>query len=250
MEDIFNIKRASDLCRRQLFLNKNALLISGGAVMGLLLCITALTGHYHPENLHGLNALNLVVMFLGGAIFSSHAFSELQNTEKAMGYLTLPVSNAERFFSAWILTSPFYVIGSLIAIILINSFGVLFSSGLNYTTYMEHLFNHNFWITIATYLSTQTIFFLGAVAFHKNNLMKTLLSVFILQFGLTIFGILVMWIGFGCNWQNAKEFNINPMTFGPDTNHVFKIILDIVYWGVLPIYLLIVSFFKLKERQL
>ncbi len=250
MEDIFNIKRASDLCRRQLFLNKNALLISGGAVLGLLLCITALTGHYHPENLHGLNALNLVVMFLGGAVFSSHAFSELQNTEKAMSYLTLPVSNAERFFSAWVLTSPFYIIGSLIAIVLINSFGVLFASGLNYATYMEHLFNHNFWITIAAYLSAQPIFFLGAVAFRKNNLMKTLLSVFILQFGLIAFGVFIMWISFGCNWQYAKEFNVDPLTFSPSIEHLFIVISKIVYWGVLPIYLLIVSFFKLKERQL
>ncbi len=105
MNNIFDISRLSKFIQRQAVLNAPPMLIAAGAIFGMLLVVSILTGYYGPENMEGLKAFFLVVFFFGGFILTSSIFSELHTPHKSYFYLTLPVSTLEKVVGSWILTS-------------------------------------------------------------------------------------------------------------------------------------------------
>ena len=97
------------------------------------------------------------------------------------------------------------------------------------------------------YVVTQSVFFLGALYFRKNNLLKTLLSVFVIQ---AIFSIVMVFAG----WLILGEFNqLNEENIPADTMYFFTVnipeIARTVFWVVTAPFFLIVSYFKFKERE-
>jgi hypothetical protein len=242
MNNTFDIQRLFKFIQRQAALNAPPLLIAAGAVFGLLLIVSILTGYYGPENMGGLLIFFIVVFFLGGFILTSNIFSELHTPQKSYFYLTLPVSTLEKMVGSWILTSPLYilvfsVVGYLIYLIPTVMVGDSYP--------VPRFFNRDYFRVIGSYLVIQTLFFLGAAYFRKYNFLKTLLSVFLFQIAIGLYTALLVWLLFN---GSVNDRDLDSGFKGVIENTVPRIA-HIFFWYILGPFLLIVSYFSLKERE-
>jgi hypothetical protein len=111
------------------------------------------------------------------------------------------------------------------------------------------MFREGTFYTIGSYMVIQTIFFLGACGFKNHNFIKTLFSLFVIAFGLGLFAAIIGGILF--NGLEGKFDGGNDVgeDFKEMAETVFTEIIPFIFWYILGPFLLIVSYFKLKERQ-
>lgn len=238
----FNIKRLSQFILRQASMNLTPFFIGIGGIFGILLIIAILTAQFNPEDFGNIFPLGMVIFFAGGFIFSSSVFSELNSSGKSYSFLTLPVSNLEKVIGSWLLTSPLYIILYNLLFALIYFISAI-SAGIE--TFSVSYFGTNFLNIIAVYAVLQTIFFLGACTFKNYNFLKTLLSIFLLFVILASFAGLLVGILFD------GHIDGDNMNFDKNSSfaYVFTNIIPNIFWFGLAPFLLIVSYFKLKERE-
>ncbi len=252
----FEIGRFWQLIKNDLFTNYRALLIAGGAAIGILLFINIISILGSREVLVPIVFYPLM-LFIGGYIVTSVAFNDLHHPQRSYVYLTLPASNLEKFLSKLLLTTLGYVLGTLVLYFL---FSVLMS--LINVTFFGHgypLFNpfdEVVWTTIGIYVITQSIFLLGAAFFRKNAFLKTVFTLFILQIALSLFVGLLARILF---WKyfSGWEFGFDDMiisshgleqsleNFFIGFGHLMKF----VFFYLLAPFLWFVTYFQLKETE-
>lgn len=239
----FNITRLGLFIRRQMLLNLNAIWIAIVAVVGVLLVISGLTAYFNPEAVQNLVPLYLVVLFVGGYVFTSKIFSELHSPQKSYAFLTLPVSTAEKLVGAWIIAAPLYLLTALLgAFILIMASALVAGKPADLPNILT---NVHFLKTVGSFLVTQIFFFLGAVAFRGNNFLKTLLALFIIAVVVGAYSTGLAFILTG-----GKSVNIGADSAFKDVlEFIFTEVIPFLFWFVLGPFLLVVSYFKLKERQ-
>ncbi|WP_299825919.1 hypothetical protein [uncultured Pontibacter sp.] len=240
----FNLTRLGYFIRRQLFLNINAMWIAIAAVVGVLLVISGFTAYFNPTKIYNLVPLYLVVLFVGGYVFTSKIFSELHSPQKSYAFLTLPVSTSEKLLGAWIIAAPLYLLTALLGATILMLVSALVAGQ---SADLPNAFSSmQFLRMIGSFLVTQTFFFLGAVAFRGNNFMKTLLAMFIIAVVLVSYTGSLGYMLFGGRtaFQEGDAVALkNNMEF------ITERLVPFLYWYVLGPFLLVVSFFKLKERQ-
>src|ERR1035437_10133544 len=129
MNQYFNLNRIINLCKRQILFNRQMLSVGFGTITAFMLIITILCAYFNTKYLSQLINWNLTIIFVSGFLFTSIIFNELKNKSKAIFYLTLPVSNIERLFVAWFLTSPVLVIVLSFILYFINVLGIIISTG-------------------------------------------------------------------------------------------------------------------------
>ena len=239
----FNSTRLGYFIKRHLYLNVSSLWIAIAAVVGTLLVISALFAYFNPGTLPGLRNLYLVVFFVGGYFFTSKIFDEMHTPQKSYSFLTLPVSATEKLIGGWIITGPVYVLVFVLCMVLLLFFSALVA-GLPES--FPYFFDSSFFTSIKVFLVTQTIFFLGACSFRGNYFLKTLLLLFVLV-------LLIGMYGSGLAFMLFDEGNISPKSFSvsmKDTaEFIFTEAIPFIFWYLLGPFLLLVSYFKLKERQ-
>lgn len=240
-----NFQRFYFFILRQFSLYKSSVGLGSAALLGIILIPTILAALYNPYGMESLPNFYQAVMFLSGFIFTSQIFIELNDPKKSYAYLTLPVSNIEKLLGSWFISGPFYAFVFTILILLIRIIsGLITKSGAN----VFDFFDDRYFKSLGTFLSLQSVFFLGAIWFRKNNFLKTILSVIIIFFLIGFFTLVI----FGLIFQgyNMENMNLNKDQFMPILD--FEFILSMLNIGVgvlLPIFLIVVSYFKLKERQ-
>lgn len=228
---------------RQISLSLQPLSTSIIATFGILLLISFAVAQFNPSGLPSLVSLYLFVLFLSGFIFTSRILSELNSPQKSYAFLTLPASTLEKLIGSWLLSSPIF----LVIYMLLTSFIFWLSLAQAGTTYLfAELFDQELFQSIGLYLILQTIFFLGAATFRSNNFFKTLLSLFVLFTSLGIFSLIVFYLFFKGEFYGEGEFSVGFSTLGNTLTHQ---VLAFLIRFVLPPFLLVVSYFKLKERQ-
>lgn len=238
--------RLSNFVQRQAVLNLNTMLVAAGAVFGILLVISLAIAYFdgNPDSSENLKITYRFVFFLAGYVFTSRVFSELHSPQKSYAYLTLPVSTTEKVIGSWLLSSPVYVLGYWIMISIIFLITKLIT-GTPVTIGL--LFDRGFFNAVGTYMVTQTIYFLGAVYFRKNNFLKTILSLFVLIVFIGLYSGLLVWLLFGGS-ISGQDFPKGEMQItGP--GDIIGQIAEIFFIYILGPFMLIVSYFRLKERQ-
>ncbi|MFT2009130.1 hypothetical protein ACMA1I_10685 [Pontibacter sp. 13R65] len=248
MNPVFDLGRLGYFIKRQLNLNLNSLWIAIIAVFGTLLIISALFAYFNREDaevLYGLRNLYLVAFFLSGYVFTSMVFSEMNSPKKSYAFFTLPVSNLEKLVGGWLVSAPVFVVFyGLITLLL-----AFFSSALaQQPEVFPHLFDHNVWVCVKVYLVTQSIFFLGACTFKGNNFLKTLLALIIFAFIITLYGSTLGYLLFNSEGQVVTEQTMNP-ALKDKFDFIFTQIIPFIFWYLLAPFMLVVSYFKLQERQ-
>ncbi|MGM0498125.1 MAG: hypothetical protein ACQESJ_09430 [Bacteroidota bacterium] len=247
-----NISRLYYLMRRDLVINYKSFLIGIAAVGGFLLLL--FIGDTYARGYLGYEPIKItfyLFFFFGGFIFTSRVFSELNRGDSSYRYLTLPASTLEKLISKWILSSIAFIIVSYVGIQLITLLGALISTVLFEVEF--HVINFaksDFMLQAARYLVVHSIFFLGACTFRNHNFLKTLLAIFVVGVVVSIFTTGIAYL------LPGKSIIVNP-EYISELEHLnssgfletISQVNEIVKWYVIAPFFLIVSYFKLTERQ-
>lgn len=250
-QTIFDINRVKLLLTRQLRLNSSTILIGFGAVVGVItfiLSIRVIT-ESNALSMAGFTGLALPIFFIGGYIFTSTIFSELRTSHRGYLYLTLPASAFEKLLVAWFISSILYVVASIVAFYVINLLLILV--GFSTNSQPVPLFNFiDTWMLkiYAIYIVTQSVFLLGAIYFRGVNFLKTLLALFVISLGLSIFSALltrlIVFQGFSIQFSNNMPDGIEGFI-----GDIFIPTVKILFWYIMAPFFLVVSYYRLKERQ-
>lgn len=243
--NIFNPQRQLYFVQRQFWLFQNRWLIAGAAIFGVLFIASILTAIYNPPGgLFGIREFYNAVFVFGGLILTSQIFMELHAPNRSYSFLSLPASTLEKLVGSWLFTSPlyiavFYFITFIIYLVSFLIAGQTFSFSYFFTSTLGH--------TIANYMVIQTIFLWGACYFRKNNFLKTLLALIVFFICLGLFSGLVGFLLFANNELMFTESNKQEIevTF----SNTIVPLMQFLFWGVLGPYMLVMSYFTLKERQ-
>jgi len=233
-------------------MNLKSYLIALAAMGGILLALLITDSYSRSSiNYEPFVSTFYLFFFLGGFIFTSRIFNELHQPEKSYQYLTLPASTLEKLISQWLFSAILYVVISYIVVQIIAFIGGIVSSTLfQFDFHWLNLTQFEFPKIAAIYIVIHSIFFLGACYFKNYNFIKTLLSVFILGATVFVISIAAAYLLFG---QSGFSESTLWMQTNSELPHFITVelptVIETIFWYGLAPFFLIVSYFKLKERQ-
>ncbi|MFN3556424.1 MAG: hypothetical protein ACK4VN_10705 [Bacteroidales bacterium] len=248
----FSIQRFILLIKRQILLNAKNWLVGLGAIAGILIIVSLLQSYLGKSfNLPAMVNLGITLIFVVGYMLTSGIYSEIHTPARSQFYLTLPATTAEKLFSNWAITSLLYVLISFILLSLSIALTSLLASLLFGTqTAFFNPFQPDYLKVMGVFVVTHSIFFLGSLYFRKNNFLKTVLAIFILVMALSMIGGLLMYLLFEPGLNNIELSN---QQLDPAMQRLFEEtipqIARIIFWAVLAPFFVLVSYFKLKERE-
>ncbi|MDA3958862.1 hypothetical protein [Oceanispirochaeta sp.] len=257
LENHFNLYRFFLLFKKDLIQGYKALLITAAAVVGVILFLLLVSspGEASSEVHQGLF---LPLLWLGGLIFTSLSFKEAHSVNLIHNWLMTPASPLEKFLQKLLLTTVFYILALLAGFFLATCLNSLI-----YLIFFKRsvpLFNPAqswLWVNIGHYLIVQSIFFLGAVWFRKYNFVKTVLTINVLQIGMTLTGgtiaLLTYWgpIREATN-GNAGFFMEGGQILIENFNRLNPLVITtmkIVYFGLLAPFFWFVSWLRMREIE-
>lgn len=251
----FSLMRLWLLIRRQVITNGYGLLIAFGGIAGMLLLIAVLMVVFNPNAVHNLNGLFYSILFIGGFIYTSNAYSELQQVQRSYSYLTLPVSTTERLGSAWLLSGillPLFAMLAMTGVLLLANGILALLPGYSFGHLsLQALFSGSSMNAVGVYVVTQPIFLLGAAAFRKHHFIKTLLALFVFMVILNAYTGLLGWAMFG--GLEEREIVMGAEQVPAHLERLFTqtipLVAEVVFKYVMAPFFLVVTWFRIKERQ-
>ncbi|MDN5214316.1 hypothetical protein QQ020_19715 [Fulvivirgaceae bacterium BMA12] len=261
LDSYFDIKRFGYLLKKEVFSNLKLFIIALGAMSGILLIIF-LVDIIDWENDGYLNRSlwnNHMFFFIPpyliiGVLFTSLAYKDLLQVNKAYAYLTLPVSNFERALSMLLMTTViytiFFIVYYMVFSTLLNGLGMIITArefGWFDVTAEPVV------MAIKLYLVIQSIFLLGAAAFKKFPFLFTLLTIFLAAVALIILTVTL------ANFMFSEFFHTDNRIDVPDfiskdlqnfIEYDLPVILENVFWYVLAPVCWVITYLKLKEREI
>jgi len=200
-------------------------------------------------------------LFVGGFVLTSVIFRELYTKPRGQFYLTLPASHAEKLISKWLLTAILFPIAVTLLYWLYDGivhsiFTLISEQGYPTNRFSDEWASSKFRQLPFIYIVLQSVLFLGAITFTKYNIFKTGFSLFACAVGLLIIALIlfrfIMWDYFdGMQFPNSEMRALIPSkSFQENIVKRIPIVAKFLFWFVLAPYLLLVSYFKLKEREI
>lgn len=262
----FNFGRFVNLLRLDILSRKKKIAIELLATFGIFIIFavlwildlndrqTVITQQYHTF----CYVLGLIA---GGVLWTSNIFHEFRTIGKRQTYLCLPASNLEKFACKWLLTFlAFPIIYTLcyalyqqmILPVFIESWtGITFNKISLFTSETFSEFS-----PVAIYLWLQGIFLLGAVAFNRYVLPKTILANSVFNIATAIVAVILFRIVFASYFTGF--FSIETQDINVQPSQSFQIfmedralgILTFISYYLVPIVIWVIAFFKLKEKEL
>ncbi len=246
------------LKKDSLFDHRRTWLVAGAAfIIGLITIISwaydgdSDTRMFHVDFYGGL-------LLFAGFVYTASAFKELDESNTAHLYLSLPASNFEKFFSKFLITT----IGFAFTFTFIYWIFSLISNGIiegYFDMDVEPFrpFSDENGLLIKIFFVVQPLFLLGAIVFRKYAAAKTVVSTILLTILIAAICYLLMRIIYFDYFDGWKMV-------GPDTNGEvrpsqgfedfvtgpLKNIGKFLFWYALPVFLWVVCYFKLKEKEI
>lgn len=187
--------------------------------------------------------------FIVGSIWASISFAELNQASGKQFYLSIPASTFEKILSKWLicifLPVAFVIIYIGIANLITFVTNILIEQNINYLWPSFKNLSEFFPITILV----NTLFFTVSIWSPKYSFFKTLFGVFGIFILLALINFLFARVLFyehfnGMTPNNNISINYNP--FEIFNSNLWKYLAGII----VTIFLLVVSYFKLKEKEL
>lgn len=210
----FSLDRFLLVLKRTIVLNQRMWVIGFLSVGGFLLVVGILPFISNMFNITrpGFAAVREPAIFfymLGGLVLTSMIFSELHTPTKAFHFLTLPSTTWEKITAAWFTGTVIYTVVTMASIFVLSAMietvkGI--NTGVWSPFFIFNPFTSEIFSTILLYTFYQSIYLLGAVYFHKNNFLKTLLVIIGFSLGF-IFFFNIGFLIFGL--AQSEEFFIN-----------------------------------------
>jgi hypothetical protein len=249
--NIFCIKRLFLLMRRQTLSNIQKYLVGIGSIVGTILLITLLSGIGNPIfHMSSLFPLYIVATLIGGYVFTSSVFSELNSPNRSVAALTLPVSNFERLGNAWLLSAVGYPIISLLGILLVSIFTGLVHGQQSTSNIVSVLFSKSTFELIGVYIITQSVFLFGAIYFRKHNFFKTIGSVLLINFIFQVVLVITIFAMYGGKgtFLGGEDATITPGFEKFLTSTLFSAVKFVFYFVLAPFFWLL-TWLGIKERE-
>ncbi len=189
-------------------------------------------------------------LLIAGSIYGSLAFSNLHNSQKRAIYLLLPASHLEKFLSAFLITSIFFLMGWLFIFWPISYLVYYISKFLFLTPFPPlHPFDREVFGTILTFYFIHSIFFTGSVFFKGFSYFKTVLGLMaislMMMILLSLSAVIVVWISTG---QFTYSIQVNELV-GNFKKHNVVNFLQVMTLLIIPPWLWIASYVRLTEKQ-
>ncbi len=187
------------------------------AVMAFFGLVSPLYGSYDFLSL----PVKVILVILAGTTFKM-----LGNPSRAISFLTIPASTAEKTAVIILYLQVYYLVGMCVVSFVGYYVGQLLHNLLLALPFVNEFFNgadsftaHQFSVasvsfpefgnTLMTLSVFISIFLFGSVYFRKNALLKTVLSICAFLFALFLIDVFVFGIattGFGCTFSTSKAF--------------------------------------------
>ena len=264
MNNTFDFNRFSLLVKRQWVENKKLFLMASFGIVGILVVLNSLIMRWESGTTNEVARFSMfnLSLFLSGSIFANYTFKDISDKNSSTSFLLVPASHFEKFlmgvFYVFIVfpivfLALFYVVDYGFVSIGDNIKDGSTASGLKNTQlYSFILGNKNIkdelGKIIGFWLVMQAFILIGAAQFEGRSYVKTAFMGFALLFllGFVIYlsdKLLLNDITLQFQSKGYSRELIKP------TKDVISGILGIILIYVVPLMLLIVAYFKLKEKQ-
>jgi hypothetical protein len=264
MNNFFNYHRFALLVKRQWVENRKLFFMGAITLLGLGIVIYSMGTNWKQGDFLVLQArvgLFFVSFFLAGSFFTNYTFKDLSDKNSSTSFLLVPASHFEKQLSA-----SFYVF-VVFPIIFFMLFYVIDCSFVNIVNGIhnglsgkkelnphEYLFdflgkndNGRLDIMIPAWLSVQSLVILGSISFMGWSYIKTGFAGFVILF------VIVLLVGL------MQKLLLDNLSNELGSSHYFQIkptkdiLNDYVLFGlkyaIAPL-LLVIAYFKLKEKQI
>ena len=245
----FSFRRTTLLMGRYMALNFKHYAVIFSTMCGVLVGISLLKtwsngGAYDTDSLLQMGKL---FIFLMGLIITSTIFKELGAKTRGWFYMMLPANPLEKLLANWLISSVVYAVVASVVLVLTSMVNSLFISLIfNEAFYIVNPFRMEFLKLLLHFCIIQSVFFLGAIYFEKNNFFKTLLAIVVFNMGLmVIIGIVAKFIlnSWGLTDVRVKQSG------NTDSLELILLAIRIGYYSLIVPFFLTVSYFRLKERE-
>jgi hypothetical protein len=258
MNQTFDLRRSLALLRLNFHLNRKGLQLAVGGFLGFVFVTSFFVARSNPDVLNTMHIIFwFIYLFGGAAMMAGSSFNTMNTPDKAMSYLGLPASIFEKYLIPWFVSGILWVlfaIGSyLLYAMLING---LWSAvlGFGYTGFQPFQLIVPGQTTAEVYLQylvVHSVFFLGAAAFKRFPIPKTLLTGFLLNSYFTFLLLMLVFILFGGFIQMGEAMTHLNLTPGAEKfiSKTLPELVKICFVYILPVILYTAAFFKIKERE-
>lgn len=257
--NIFSWKRFQLLVKQHLIHNAQFLLLSTGACIGVIFIVLSLVqlgNNLHPHNLESFQAFLIVFFSIFGILYVGHSFPAFRTKESTISYLMLPASALEKFVFEFVsrigvivLVMPllfwltFHLQGYFFTIFTDTAFEPF---GLQHLVKLEVSGDYQvliYSLVTGGVLLALSLSFTGSAMFTKQPLVKSLFAVaMVVMFFVGYSYIVIEHLGVG-RYNPPEDMILLPM----EEDSAIKAAVAALFTGT--IVMLIVAYFKLKERE-
>ncbi len=276
MNQVYDFKRILLLARLKFNLHKKILMMSVLGYFGLLFIIGFFIAYggrndvkYFSfyETFHYISIS--IMMILGTILFASRSFQDMNTPERSIGQILIPASTFEKFILPVISTSIIWLVFSFVSY---HLFSLIFNSVWSFSFGYEfqvfyglEIFKIPFLFEIILgIILVHSTFMLGAATFKKYPIVKTLISLTVLQWSFFLLALLSIVVLFGSmegfgeamevlgSMLKDKDWFSDTIIYKGETIEIMGY--RIRYFWRFMMFLVSVGFyftayFKLKERE-
>lgn len=250
MKSPFNIQRIRHFIYRDITLLKSSLIIAFSVASAFL--FIAIWANLRGDYIVTQNEFATIfgIIFIPIGLFLTFAiFREANNKQLNHFYFSLPISPLEKLLATWFTTSIIYTILFSVFAMIIGQLAIATGSILSKAEFhVLPMFSENYWLVIKSYIIIQPLFLLGAIAFNKNRLGKTIFWVLLFVIGFSVLnGVLCFTVNDGAvDMFSTEQFDSNA--FDMAMNDFSSI--GSWFWGIIlgPVMLL-AAYYKLTEKE-
>ena len=189
MNNVFNLRRFTQLFVNHTVANYRNYLMSFGVLMGILFLVMVFmaSGKNFTLSESARQIYFSIFLFIGGAIFTTGIFSNLGDKRKAIAFLMIPASNFEKLLVGWlysfVIFHLFYLAGFYMIDAIILSLG---KREVSPSTIMNFDADFKYSTVLLAFAWLHSIAFFGALSFKKLHFIKTAFVVFVLMLAITL----------------------------------------------------------------
>ena len=262
---MFNLQRFANLLQRDWILYGKHLITIALIMMAYCLCLMLIgkdaaaysvttTG---PSNLTGIllpEILFMNIVGLVGFIFTLLVFKDFRTSQERLQFLQLPASNFEKVFSKWLYSFPgFWILTAIVFFLSYNIFGTLIErySDAVYPP-LAYIRLSSFKYMFISYALGHSVLLLLAIIYNRFVIPKSMLTLI----GLAIINMIVLFIIIRLVMYNhfdgwslrGQDVNFS-ITFQDNAKWLLHNLPYLFLFIIAP-FLWVVSYFKMKEKEL
>lgn len=251
--NIFHPRRFFLLLKEELFFGHRTSLFAAGAALLTLMLIAIANTTQDNTWIDFHNTWFPITLLGGGFVFSSIAFNQLNTKPSKQFYLSLPASTLEKFSVKWLITALFYPTALVVIYQVFAWLITMYAQSLSFAEMnaFQPLSAANVKF-VKLYIVLQSIFLLGAIAFQKYSIFKTLFTLLLASMFIGLFTFLCVRIVFAEYWSGWQPIGPEPMpnqAFMDWMEFSLTRIMENLFWWVFAPLVLFIGFLKLKEKE-